>query len=131
MVLKTYAFKDLQAILNIFGGKLCCCCCCIISSTYRRVKLIISLICKENFGALLNNFKPKFVAVFFVLVSSVKSSRNQLFTAAWSERNFVLSISAFYILGQTKAYELIIEIEYREFFGLEFNCKNNRFSACF
>ena len=54
----------------------------------------------RKLGVPLNNFKPKFVAlfvaagmafsVFFSVVSSVESSRNLLFSTALSERNFVV-----------------------------------------
>ena len=67
------------------------------------MKLIISLNLYGNFGVPLNNFKPKFVAAlslpvwpflffvfFFSVVSSEESSRNLLFVAALSERNFVV-----------------------------------------
>ena len=42
--------QGLASHSEIFLGKLCCCCCYIISSTYMygRIKLIISLVCKET-----------------------------------------------------------------------------------
>jgi len=68
------------------------------------------------FGVPLNNFKSKFVALlslpvwhflcFFSVISSVEISQNLLFSAALSERNFVV-----FHIRPCKVYELIIEIE--------------------